>query len=264
MFAFKLIRRLRPSVLASFALGLALALAPTAASAQERSLYMVSVGVGNAKGQARLQAVAKDARDMARWAKAQEQKLFAHVQITTLTNNNATRAGILRALQRLRSKTKPGDYVIFFDSSHGGLTNTGEFNLSAYDGSLYWHEIVAALQGVAGNKIVILDACHSGAAAAQRGPLVVFASSRGTELSFDGSADGNSLFTRHLLAGLYGAADYNRDGAVTLQEAATYAAARLTEADRGKAAKDQQHSLWSLPRGVPASLPLARVLARVR
>ena len=259
MFFLHLTRRLRPTRLAALALGLALALAPAAAMA--RDLYMVSVGITNAKGEAVLKATAKDARDMAAWGRAQVGKLGINVFVNTFTDSNATKANILNAIKNLRSRVKPADIVIFYDSSHGGLNKAGEFRMIAYDGALSFKEICEAFKGVAGTKVAIFDACHSGEAvtSAYGADLVVFSACRETELSFDGPATGNSQYTKHFLAGIKGKADYNKDHAVTFAEAARYAANRLNEFNKGRAANKQQHSMYSLPTGVAETLFISRM-----
>ena len=257
MLFIQLARRYRPTLVATVALGLALMMAP---AAMARDLYMVSVGITNAKGQSPLTATAKDARDMAAFMRNQKGKLAANVHIRTLTDSNATKANILSAIKNLRSKVKPADIVIFYESSHGGLTKGGEFQMIAYDGGLTFKEICEAFKGVAGTKIAIFDACQSGEAATSGygAELVVFSSCKANELSLDGPANGNSLFTQHFLAGLKGKADYNKDHAVTFQEAARYAANRLNEFNKGRTAKNQQHMVWSLPQGTPATLFISK------
>src|SRR5262249_8919422 len=107
----------------------------------------------------------------------------------------------------------------------------------------------------------IFDACHSGAAATSGdgAELVVFSSSRAGELSFDGPAGGNSLFTQQFLVGVNGKADDSKDHAINFQEAAKYAANRLTEFNKGRWTKDQQHLVWSLPEGTPATLFISKM-----
>lgn len=258
MFVLRTYRRLRPSVIGAFALGFALMLAPAAMAAD---LYMVSVGITNAKGLPKLKATAKDARDMAAWAGTQHKKMFNSISVAVLTDNYATRANILKALTGLRSRVKAGDTVIFYESSHGGLNKSKEFAMNAYDGALSFREIAGALKGVAGNKIVIIDACNSGEAVTSSAgaDLVVFSSSRANQLSFDGSVGGNSRFTQHFLAGLKGKADYNKDRIITLQEAATYSANRLKDINKSRATKDQQDMMWSVPTRTPTNLRFGKV-----
>ncbi len=92
----------------------------------------------------------------------------------------------------------------------------------------------------AGLKVVILDACQSGAISRVKGAtktedfsvnsvsslrmkgMAIMASSSGSELSQESDSLQGSYFTHHLVAGLRGAADANGDGLVTLSEAYEY------------------------------------------
>jgi hypothetical protein len=259
MLMLHLVRRHRPATVAAFALALAMFFAP--AGAEAGNLYMVSVGVTNAIGHPHLNATAKDARDMAKWAQAQQGKLFYKAYITTLTDNNATRQYVLNALTAIQSKAKPGDYVIFYDSSHGGDGGNGQYVMCVYDGNLLWSQVLNALQPINANKIVILDTCESGMAISSApGYPVVFASSSSKQSSFDGSAaSGNSLYTQYLLEGLYGKADSNKDGYISLVEATSYAGQMLQKADKNKGPNDQQNSTWSRPTSVDMHLPIAKL-----
>ncbi len=198
---------------------------------------------------------------MAAWARAQKGKLGTNAHVSTLIDSAATKANVLAAITNLRKVVQPADIVIFYESSHGGLTKSGDFQMIAYDGGVTFKQITDAFKGVKGTKVAIFDACNSGAAATSGdgAELVVFSSSRANEFSFDGAASGNSLFTQHFLAGLNGKADYNKDHAVTFQEAAKYAANRLNDFNKGRASKDQQHMVWSLPEGTPATLFISRM-----
>lgn len=249
-------RRVRPQVLANFALALALILVP--AVAQAADLYMVSVGLNNAKGHPHLTAPAKDAKDMAAWAKTQQSKLFDHTNVVILTDNNATRKNVLSNLTALKNQARAGDYIIFYDSSHGGDNGRGQYVMCVYDGDLLWSDVLAVLKDSHATKIAILDTCESGMAMSTKaGSPVVLASSQANQNSLDGKS--NSLYTQYLLEGLHGKADTNKDGLVSLNEAATYARKSLTNYDKGKKADDQQNSIWSHPTNINANLPLAKL-----
>jgi hypothetical protein len=89
--------------------------------------------------------------------------------------------------------------------------------------------------------VVVLDACQSGAFSRVKGAsptadfsfnsrqqldatgVAVLASSSGSELSQESEQLRSSYFTHHLLVGLRGAGDANRDGQVTVDEAYRYA-----------------------------------------
>ncbi|HYV39420.1 MAG TPA: hypothetical protein VE988_27270 [Gemmataceae bacterium] len=244
----------RPQVLASLALALALFMAPAAAQAAD--LYMVSVGVNNAKGQVPLTAPAKDAKDMAAWAHTQEHKLFDKVNVVTLTNNSATMKNVLANLNVMKSKAKAGDYVMFYTSSHGGDNGMGQYIMCMYDGNLAWSDVLSTLKGSKATNIAILDTCESGMALSSPG-LVVFASSKANQNSLDGKS--NSLYTQYFLDGLHGKADANKNGYVSLSEAASYASKMLISFDKGLKLADQQNSRWSHPSNVDPDLAIAKV-----
>ncbi len=89
--------------------------------------------------------------------------------------------------------------------------------------------------------VIVLDACQSGAFSRVKGAepaadfsfnskqqldatgIAVLASSSGSELSQESEQLKSSYFTHHLLVGLRGASDTNRDGLVTIDEAYRYA-----------------------------------------
>ncbi len=96
-------------------------------------------------------------------------------------------------------------------------------------------------------SILVLDSCHSGAATrakgAIRGPAfeieflaepevegqIVITSSSADEISQESDRIEGSFFTHHLVSGLYGSADSNADGLVSLEEAYRYAHFRTVE-----------------------------------
>lgn len=106
---------------------------------------------------------------------------FSEQGITTLTDRQATRAGILKAFDALIAKTRPNDTVIIHYSGHGsripdisgderdGWDETivpqdsrqpGVFDIT--DDEL--NEILGRLTAKTQNVTVILDSCHSGSA----------------------------------------------------------------------------------------------------
>ncbi len=143
--------------------------------------------------------------------------------------------GALRArVERARSN---GDHttVVFYYSGHAddaalhlGSTRVG------YDELRQWIDDTGA-----DVRIAMLDACHSGGAlrakGGARGPdlkwavqydttrgTAVLTSSAASELSQESAEVGGGFFTHYLHTALLGAADYNHDGEVSLDEARTY------------------------------------------
>jgi len=138
--------------------------------------------------------------------------------------------------------------------------------------------------------LAILDACQTGAISGVKGAarapdfsyhsvdelrtsgVVVIASSSASEFSQEAQELGASYFTHHLVVALRGAADNDRDGRVTLDEAYQYAYHR-TLIDTSKTAVGKQHPtletkltgkgemVLSEPRLASSSLVLAEALA---
>lgn len=115
--------------------------------------------------------------------------------------------------------------------------------------------------------IAVLDACQSGAISQIKGAepaadfsynsvndldtagVAVMASSSGSELSQESEALGSSYFTHHLVVGLRGAADGDRDGRVTLSEAYRYAYNRTLVSTAGTAVGKQHVTLETALKG---------------
>lgn len=126
--------------------------------------------------------------------------------------------------------------------------------------------------------VVVLDACQSGAFSRVKGAepaadfsfnsrqqldatgVAVLASSSGSELSQESEQLKSSYFTHHLLVGLRGAGDTNRDGLVTVDEAYRYAYHQTLLATAETAVGGQHVSLEVDLKGhgeVPLSFPRA-------
>jgi len=126
--------------------------------------------------------------------------------------------------------------------------------------------------------VVVLDACQSGAFSRIKGAqpaadfsfnsrqqldasgVAVLASSSGSELSQESEQLRSSYFTHHLLIGLRGASDVNRDGMVTIDEAYRYAYHQTLLATAETAVGGQHVSLEVDLKGhgeVPLSYPRA-------
>lgn len=104
------------------------------------------------------------------------------------------------------------------------------------DGLFRKEDLHALLSSVpAETRVALLDSCYSGALAAkgikpadgfvvpqaefdEPSGSVFLAATSGTDVAFEVEELKGSLFTHHLVAGLYGGADVNKDGLVTIDE----------------------------------------------
>lgn len=168
--------------------------------------------------------------------------------------------------------------VLFYYSGHARAT---ALDLGAEEMALA--ELRTRLFSVPATlTVVVLDACQSGAFSRVKGAapaadfsfnsrqhldatgIAVLASSSGSELSQESEQLHSSYFTHHLLVGLRGAGDANRDGQVSIDEAYRYAY-HQTLLDTAETAVGGQHVTFEADlKGhgeVPMSFPRAATAA---
>ncbi len=152
------------------------------------------------------------------------------------------RVALTRFEQRLRSEATVNDQLLLYISSHA---DEGQLHLRGE--AFGMRELTAFLQRApVGVAILIVDSCRSGTLTRLKGlrPLagssvsvetpelsgrVIISSSGADEYAQESERLRGSYFTHHLVAGMRGAADFSKDGRVTLQEAYAYAYARTVE-----------------------------------
>lgn len=214
--------------------------------------------------------VLQDARDVHALLVDPQHCGYAPENVQLLLDEAATLAALRQALAELAKRTDADGTVLIYMSMHGGRiadgAAAGEYLLpvdaalqTLEDGrqldpatALASAEFSAALRALPARKVVVIfDCCHAGgigqakgaeaafksglsdalyaALAAGRGRAIL-ASSRGDELSWILPGDANSLFTKHLLAGLAGAIP-SPDGLIRIFDLFEYLQPKVT-ADR--------------------------------
>src|SRR5205807_1848479 len=97
---------------------------------------------------------------------------FSDRQMLLISNEKATREGIAAGFQWLKEKTQPQDTVVVYYSGHGFVSESGKFFLIPHEGNpkdvdgscVPDSAICTGLASVpAQTRIVLLDACYSGA-----------------------------------------------------------------------------------------------------
>lgn len=204
---------------------------------QVRQKYALVVGIGRFKDPSitPLRYAAKDATDFAAMLTDPRYGRFDPANVTLLTDEDATRAAILNAMQRIFLQAREEDLVVTYLSTHGspaqenkGLGGIGY--IITYDTSMnnIWLDAIeyqnlaekaALLQ--ARRKVTFLDTCFSGLASRKgqkalaiegigvgeqtakkflsgEGTFVI-TSSRDDERSWEGDAIRNSYFTYYLI-----------------------------------------------------------------
>lgn len=182
-----------------------------------------------------------------------------------------TRANILAELSSVAQAAGEGDLLLFYFSGHG-IAEGGESYLLPRDARLAAlkhtavamkdvREIIEASPARA--KVIVLDACHSGAAIGKAGPamtlefvqrvfteaegMAVLASCKQGQQSWEWPEKKRSVFTHFLLEALSGKADFDGKGFVTVSDASRHVT------DGVKA--------WAVDHGVPQTPTLQYTVA---
>lgn len=209
-----------------------------ASSAPKRHLYLLAIGIGKyTNGIPVLTYPAKDARDFA--AAFERQKGLCYGEVTVKVLTDATRVEILDALEWINKVTTSRDITMIFISGHGVTDGSGFYYFLPSDANLDrlkatgvpFAEIENTLVSLKGQKVLFVDTCRSGAVLGRRGivdingianklnretsGVAVFTSSMGNENAEENAQWGNGAFTRALLDGLGGQADFDHSGEIT-------------------------------------------------
>jgi tetratricopeptide (TPR) repeat protein len=224
--------------------------------------YALVVGISaykNLPKSAQLEFPNRDAEDIYAALISPEGGQFPAENVHKLINERATVDNIRHELEVwLPSVTQDNDRVLIYFAGHGFVSG-GHGWLATYDVDL--HNIAAtaypmdSLGSVIGGKIkgkwkvLITDACHSGAITPEadrqqvtntlldlQKSLFSLTASRDREQSFESSqfGGGHGVFTYYVIKGIEGEADTNGDGVVDADELAEYVHTNVRLATEGR------------------------------
>lgn len=221
------------------------------------NLYVLAVGSDSyAPHFPDLQFAGVDADALADELMRQEGGMYTRVYSRAITGRQVSRERIFDALREFGAMT-PEDVLVLFFSGHGvrerdkkGMTKyfylpAGTTRKTIASQGLAWEDFSAELARIrAGRIILLLDACHSGdvssgasnekVASSLAGQVgVVFTSSSGNEYSYEDRSWGHGAFTKALLDGLRGAADFTGDRTVDWSELQLYVSTNVRSMTRG-------------------------------
>ena len=230
----------------------------------QQNLYLLTVGVSDyADDGLDLTYPNADAKEFAQQILQGGRGLFADIRHYDLLDSDATRQGILDAMNEIKEKAAPEDVVVFFLAGHG-MTIGSAYHFIPHelvyntdddvlDQGLSQEYLMGFLEEVQARKtLLVLDTCGSGgivvamgaAAPKKRGmaekrALAMLAKSAGsfliaassdTQQAIESGALAHGLLTYTLLEGLAGAADTSpADGAVTVMELLPFIQARVPD-----------------------------------
>jgi len=252
------------------------------------SLYVMSVGINKYQNSAYdLNYAQADAKAFTEKIVEQNKGIFKAIHKTEIYDTDATRGNILKGFKNIIAKAKAEDVFVFYYAGHGTIdeeTGGGFFLVPTEVTKLYGdpeqykkcisdEELRNSLTMVKAQKqVVLMDACHSGAAVANmkvraaasdekaivtlaRSSGVVILASSGTKqfaAEFDELQHGT--FTYALLEALDGKADRG-DGQVTINEIKLYMDERVPELTTQYGGKAQYPTGYITGNDFPISVP---------
>jgi len=248
---------------------------PTPRQVVRTRLFVLAVGVGEhaSKDINGLMLPGKDAQDFAEVLQAQDGRAYSQVQARVLTEQGATTKAILEGLEWLRASVGPGDTGMLFLAGHALNHPNGRYYFVSHDtaprnvaaSALNEEAIRAALVRLRGRAVLFVDTCHAGNAigkgagfsrdmtrissqlASPENGVIVFASSTGKQESQENSEWGNGAFTKAVVTGLRGGADFMKRGRVTFQALSLFVSGEVERLTNG----EQTPVLIAPPPGLP-------------
>lgn len=234
-------------------------------SSTDQSLHVLSVGISDYEMDGLdLQYAHQDARDFIDAWKNQ-QGFYKDIAVEELTNENATRTNVLKAIRQLRDKVQKGDRAVLFFSAHGAVDEDGNYYLLPHeadpDGLLETAILYTTIQKTIellltrdAEVLMFVDTCHSGGSTGAKSvsnksirlrqskkdawrhmqdtSCVVFTSSQPGQESYEEPQWENGAFTEALLEALYfsdRAMQRILDGDLSVDELQTYLGERVPE-----------------------------------
>jgi WD40 repeat protein len=198
------------------------------------ALYCLSIGISDYPGNLRLRYGRSDAQALTAVLEKNGTEVFGKVMTKTLVDAEATKEKIEAGLQWLQKQATWRDVSVVFYAGHGMNDDSGQFFLIPMDGlpkrasqtCIADTAIKEFCQRTPGKVIVLLDACRSASIKINVNELalklgrsdcgaIVLTSSAGYQDSLEGEEWKAGAFTRALVDGLEGRADFLRTGYVS-------------------------------------------------
>lgn len=243
-------------------------------------MFLLAVGVSRyANPDYNLELAAKDAGDFARAFERQEGLFYRRVESRVLVDEQATTAAVLQGLRWLQNSTTADDVAVLFLAGHGVADAADLYHFLPHDvresnlsqTSVSEAQLRGTLSAIKGRALFFVDTCFAGKsvgrfshreitrmanglASADMG-VIVFAASAPRQESFEDSSWGNGAFTKALVEGLSGGADFRREGLVTHKGLDYYTSHAVSTLTQGR-----QTPVTAVPNGI-SDFALASVQA---
>ena len=222
-------------------------------------LYVLAVGTSAYQNpELKLRYPAKDAADFANALQGQAGGLYREVVVKTVLDGDHD--AVLDGLDWLEKQVTDKDVAVAFFSGHGQNDRNGDYQYLPADADLDnlrrtavpYHALLDTLKNLPGKVLAFVDTCFAGNVmggrkgaevdinklvndlSATENGLVVFAASARNQYSLEDSSWGNGAFTKALVEGINGRANYRGNGAITINMLDLYIAERVKEITGGK------------------------------
>jgi uncharacterized caspase-like protein len=238
---------------------------------------VLSIGVSRYKnGQYSLDYAHKDAQALSEELGRQTGRLYNGVKKRVLTDDQATRGNILDGLDWILQEATQKDLAVIFVAGHGLKDSRGNYYFLPYEGdpeslrrtAVKWFDFQDVLNSLPSKVMLLVDTCHSGSVTGKRrdvgditdalrelvnaeSGVVVMTASTGREFSQEHPDWGHGAFTKALVEGLQGGADYDKNRTVELKELDLFVTQRVKQLTGGS-----QHPTTEIPRTLP-NFPIA-------
>ena len=248
-----------------------------AGSSEHGRLFVLAIGINHfAEPSLKLNFAVADEQTFVRTIQRAGEHLFSTIDVTQLTDEQATKAAILDAFDRLAARIRPNDTFLFYVASHGVRSGgSGRFLLIPQDEAdlTSWQTVesaaidettlISALSRIrARDALLFLDTCYSGAVTAdalanvghETGRYLLAASSSLQE-ALDSYDSHNGVFVYAVREGLEGRAAHGADDVISALSLGEYVSARVGQLARQKGHdqdavfKTAQEELRSFPIG---------------
>ncbi len=217
------------------------------------ALHILSVGVGlyQSTDIPSLRFAAKDAKDIATTLQKQRDLLYREINSRVLADAQATRSQVLEGLRWLTTQVGKDDTAVIFLAGHGTNDPDGMYYFLPADSQADRQTMISSvllqdmLRQIPGRVILMLDTCHSGNVLGRRSlnrflsdltsenRIIVFAASTGDQVARESPDWNNGVFTKAVVEGLRGVADYAEDSKITVSELETWTSVRVHQLTAG-------------------------------
>lgn len=214
---------------------------PASNTASDVKIWAVVIGAAQYNHLVSLRFTDDDAYLVYAFLRSPEGGAVPEGQIRLLIDEDATRSGILSAMNTLYQKADDNDVIFFYFSGHGIEGSFLPIDYDGYNNSIKHEELKNIIdKSRAKHKIIIADACHAGSIGNPRTPIhielekfyrsfisskggtALFMSSKSEEYSLEDNGLRSGVFSHFLIKGLKGPADQDHNNLITVKEAFDY------------------------------------------